>query len=177
MKRFLKYTLLSVLLLLLGFVVYGFFIYPAYWHSIKKRDSVSVLRSAKGTNELMQAVGSLGLFLSLTNGGWVAIRYRDSHGGGIRSSAVALDSEGNWFESDRHFCGSLRFWPRLKDSVSAEEEQRKLTPEYFTNRVSRADSDNGMFPSYQEMMAVEAATNMASAREALQAIGFKPLIK
>lgn len=177
MKRYLKFTLLGVLLLAVGFLAYAFFNYPAMWYPLTRRESVKILTRAKGTNELAQLVGRYGLLLQLTNSGWIAIRFRDAHRGFFASCAVARDSEGNWFESDRHFCGSLSFWPRFKETEAAEQETREKYPDLYTNKLSRAESDNGMFPSYREMMAVEAATNMMAAREALQAIGFKPLIK
>ncbi len=177
MKRSLKYTLLSGFLLLLGFAVYGFFIYPRVWYPLTRRESLRILTQAKGTNELAQSVGHYGLMMHLTNGGWIAIRYRDMHRGFFASCAVARDNEGNWFESDRHFCGSLSFWPRFKETEATEKEMREKYPDLYTNKVSRAESDNGMFPSHHEMMAIEAATNMVAAREALRTIGFKPLLK
>ena len=173
--RIFKVIVLWLILLGTGFVAYVFIIYPASWHSSTRRESVRVLAAARSTGELTNAVGNLGVFIPLTNGAWIAIRYRDSHGGGIRSCAVARDSGGEWFESSRHFCGSLSYWPRLKEEVAAEEEQRRLTPEWFTNGVSRADSDNGMFPSFREMMAIEFAPDLESARRALREIGFKKL--
>ena len=89
------------------------------------------------------------------------------------SYAVARDSGGGWFESERHFCGRFQYWPRLKEQVQAEEEQRKLTPDWFTNRVALADEDGGHFPSYRELMAVESAPDLEHARRALEKIGFK----
>ena len=175
MRRSFKYSLLGALFLVVGFIVYALFIYPAMWYPLTRRESLKILTQAKGTNELAQSVGRYGLLLQLTNGGWIAIRYRDTHHGMVASCAVARDSEGNWFESDRHFCGSLSFWPHLKETEAAEKEMREKYPELYTNKVSRAESDNGIFPSYREMMAIEAAMNMAAAREALRAIGFKPL--
>jgi hypothetical protein len=173
--RILKLIVLFVLLAVAGFFAYVFVIYPATWYSDTRRESVRILKAAQSTADLTNAVGYLGWYISLTNNAWIAIRYRDSHGGGVRSCAVARDSGGGWFESDRHFCGSLSYWPRLKEEVAAEEEQRKLTPDLFTNHVSRADSDNGMFPSYREMIAVESAPDLESARHALMKLGFREL--
>lgn len=171
--RIIKIIFISVFLVIAGLYTLIFFIQPVTWRSYTRRESIKILTAAKTTNELSKAVGHLGLFMSLTNGGWIAIRYEDMHSIPICSSAVARDSGGDWFESKRHFCGSLPFWPRLKMQVDGEEEQRKLTPEWFTNRVSKADSDNGSFPSYREMLAIESAPDLESARHALQKIGFK----
>ncbi len=173
--RALKIIGLLVLLVVAGFLIYAFAIYPARWHSQTRRESLTILKAARSTSELASAVGNLGLFIPLTNGAWIAIRYRDSHSGGVRSCAVARDSGGSWFESERHFCGSLSFWPQLKEDVAAEEEMRRLSPQFLSNRVSRADSDNGGFPSYREMITIESAQDLESARRGLLQIGFREL--
>lgn len=173
--RVIKIILIAVFLIITGLYTLIFFIYPVTWRSYTRHESVKILTAAKTTNELTKAVGHLGLFMPLTNGEWIAIRYTDVHSIPICSGAVARDSGGGWFESKRHFCGSLPFWPRLKMEAEADEEQRKLTPEWFTNRVSKAESDNGSFPSYREMMAIESASDLESARHALKKIGFKEL--
>ena len=53
-------------------------------------ESVATLRLANTMDELEAAVGPLGVVLRLQDGGWVAIRYLDSHAGTIWSSAVGL---------------------------------------------------------------------------------------
>src|SRR5712671_6270938 len=120
--RILKVIALLLLLLVAGFLTYLFVIYPATWYSNTRRESVRVLKVAQSRSELTRAVGDLGLFVSLTNGAWVAIRYRDEHGGGVRSCAVVRDSGGGWFESGRHFCGSFMYWPQRKEEVAGEED-------------------------------------------------------
>ncbi len=171
MQKF-KLAIALCALCVFGFLLYAFVLYPVLWRSSTKHKSISLLKAAQNTADLTNAVGTLGVVIQLTNNSWIAIRYRDSHSGNIRSFAVARDSGGGWYESERHFCGSLSFWPRLKSLVADEEEQRKLNPEWFTNRVSRADSDNGSFPTYKEMMAIESAPDLESARAALKKIGF-----
>lgn len=172
--RKLSYILAVPVLLFVAFIAYGL-LFP--WYPHVKRQSVQVLAAAKTTNELRKAVGTLGLFIPLTNGAWIAIRYRDSHGGGISSCAVARDSGGGWFESDRHFCGSLPGWPTLKESAEMDEELRRTNPELFTNKSAGrlVDADNGMFPSYRDMNAIASAPNLESARSALRKIGFKDM--
>jgi hypothetical protein len=170
--RILKIIVLLVIVAVAGFFAYVSLIYPATWYPSKRRESVRVLSAAESASELTNAVGYLGWFVQLTNHQWIAIRYRDTHSGFVGSSAIARDSGGAWFESKRHFCGRFQYWPRLKEQVLGEEEQRILTPEWFTNRVSLADEDGGMFPSYREMIAIESAPDLESARRALQRIGF-----
>ena len=171
--RVFKIILLLVVLLADSFYIYFGVIYPATWRSETKRESIRILQAAHSTTELTNAVGYLGWFVQLTNQQWVAIRYRDTHSGVVCSSAIARDSGGKWLESERHFCGRFQFWPHLKEKVQAEDEQRKLTPNWFTNRVPLADQDGGYFPSYRELMAIESASDLESARNALEKIGFR----
>lgn len=173
--RALKLIVLFVLLAVAGFLAYVFVMHPANWYSNTRHESVGLLKAAQSTVDLSNAVGSLGWYIPLTNNAWIAIRYRDSHGRGVRSCAVSRDSGGDWFESDRHFCGRFQYWPHLKEQVQAEEEQRKLTPEWFTNRVSLADEDGGMFPSFRELIAIESSPDLETARRALEKIGFRKL--
>lgn len=173
--RVIKIILIAVFLIITGLYTLIFFIYPVTWRSYTRQESVKILTAAKTTNELTKAVGHLGLFMPLTNGEWIAIRYTDVHSIPICSSAVARDSGGGWFESKRHFCGSLPFWPRLKMEAEADEEQRKLTPEWFTNHGSRAEDHKGTLLNYKEMIAVESAPDMERARRALKEIGFTEL--
>jgi hypothetical protein len=155
--RALKLTTLT-LFLIAASILY-ILLAPAHWYSNERRKAISILSAAQTPKDLTNAVGYLGIVLHLTNNAWIAIRYRDVHGPKIDSIAIARDSGGAWFESDRHFCGTLAYWPKLKDSVEAFPD--------------RADADNGMFPSYREMNAIDSAPDLPSARRALVAIGFK----
>lgn len=65
----------------------------------------------------------------------------------------------------------------LKQQVEDEEEQRKLTPDWYTNRAHLADQDGGSFPSYRELNAIESAPDLERARRALQKIGFRKLAR
>jgi len=172
--RALNLIALAAFFIVIGFVVYVAGIEPVAWYRTTKRDSIRILQAARTRADLTNAVGDLGLFISLTNNQWVAIRYRDAHGLVIRSSAVALDSGGQWFESDHHFCGSLSFWPILKDEIAEQKEQRRLTPQMFSNQVPLADSDNGFY-RIPDMLALDTAPDLESARRALNVLSFKQL--
>ena len=178
MKRILKFSLLGLLALILGVIAYVELVYPAIFYPLKKREPVQILTNAKGTNELAQSVGRYGLMMQLTNGGWIAIRYSDLHAGGIRSCAIARDSEGNWFESDRHFCGALALWPRKKERLLAiEAEIQRESSESLTNRLPSAVAGNGGPRLDDKIAAVESASSMAEARTALEKLGFKMMVK
>ena len=154
MKRFLKIVLLGMVLPILGLAFCIFIAIPVISSIQAESESVRLLSEAKSTNELAEAVGSLGVMMQLTNGGRIAIRYRDMHSPGFFSCAIARDSDGNWFESRRHFCGNLRYWPTLKVQPDGDDD-----------------------PFYREMLSIENATNMPAARIALEKLGFKAMVK
>lgn len=119
MKRKVKYAALAFLfcfVLLFAYVVWGsLFIAPFF----ARREARRLLSTASSPQQLQEAIGSLGAYYPFPDGSWLAIRYRDSHAGGIWSLAVARDSGGNWYESREHFCGAFRIVPRLQQ-VAAE---------------------------------------------------------
>jgi hypothetical protein len=81
-------------------------------------ESFRVLARARSIQELEQAAGNLGVVLRLRDGGWIAIRYQDSHADSAWSSAVARDSHGAWFVSTAHHCGRFaahRLWRERRD--------------------------------------------------------------
>jgi hypothetical protein len=98
-------------------------------------ETFALLAHARSPAELRDAVGPLGAVIDVRGGGWVAIRYSDSHAIPWWSSAVARDSGGGWFVSPRHFCarfsayrmGRQRGWPlRAADDLLAVEEAGSL---------------------------------------------------
>ena len=116
MKRKLKYAAAIVLLCVVLFFAYvtflDLFIYPLSAQREAReaqREARRLLSAASTSQELQQAVGSLGMFYTFPDGSWLAIRYSDSHTNGIWSIAVARDSGGNWYQSQEHFCGTFRF--------------------------------------------------------------------
>lgn len=112
-------------------------------------------------------MGRLGAFITLPNGDWVAVRYRDSHSYEVQSVAVARDSGNQWFESDKHFCGVLSY---LSRNLTNELDTRKFLPEAFTNKDGSPVS-----PKIDELIPLFTATNLAAARKQLVAVGFKSL--
>ena len=142
-----------------------------------KSEAIASLQTARTLDEMTNAVGPFGLYIALTNGNWIAIRYRDRHSFPIVSCAVARDSGGAWFESDRHFCGSLKYWPQKKMRVEDDLELRRTNPELFTNTVPLVNESSSRLPTYREMHAIETAPDLGHARSALQKIGFVVLKK
>ena len=105
-RRLLNILGLVALLALLVVILINFS-EPAWtWHT--RWESKRLLAAAKTTNELTEAVGKLGCFLTFPDNSWMAIRYRDTHGGILASSAIVRDSGGTWFESTEHYCAAVR---------------------------------------------------------------------
>jgi hypothetical protein len=117
--------------------------------SLAESESFRLLTQANTPEELREAVGSLGLFLELPDGSWIAIRYRDSHAMTGWSSAVALDSDGAWFISHEHFCGRFKGYRLQK-----ENEQPDI-------------------PRDTELHALETSESLAAARAKLYTMGFR----
>ena len=139
--------------------------YP--WPTAAERaqaESIRLLRSARTTNDLDKAVGNMGGVLKLKDGSWIAIRYRDCHRGNLWSSAVALDSAGNWFESDYHFCGELS---GLRRDLQFREEMarmKELYPDASADLPERSDS---------HLIELADAPNLTVAHQKLVALGFR----
>jgi hypothetical protein len=125
------------------------------------------LAGAGSLDELKTAVGWLGTVIVLPNREWVAIYYEDSHGSPAWSQAVVLDSGGNWYESQTHFCGGLNLLSREPDIIRKSLADRK---------AGRPDSsppgpNESLFISFHLICILEAA-NLESASEHLSALGF-----
>jgi len=67
--RIFKFSVLVVILAVLGFFAY-LFISSATWYSSTRRESVRVLTTAQSVSELTNAVGYLGWFVQLANHEW-----------------------------------------------------------------------------------------------------------
>jgi hypothetical protein len=118
-KRKLKYSAAIVLLCVVLFFAYvtslHLFIDPFF----ARREAQRLLSAASTSQQLQDAVGPLGMFCTFPDGSWLAIRYCDSHAGGIWSIAVARDSGGIWYQSREHFCGAFSMVRQLQQLSSA----------------------------------------------------------
>jgi len=98
-----------------------------------KAEAEQRLRTARTSEEFEKAVGGLGIYLTATNGAWVAIAYRDDHLPPGWQKAIALTSGGSWFESENHFCGIflgyrtiLRHQREVSTKAATNSEAREL---------------------------------------------------
>jgi hypothetical protein len=146
-------------LIILAAVVVGFAFLTIGWPTMERTmerrqaeaESFHVLSKAHTQQELQEAVGDLGLLLSLRGGVWIAIRYVDKHAGmRIWSSSVARDSGGAWFVSDFHFCGKFAAYRHAKERMVDLEQ-------------------------FSDIQAVEEAENLEVARKLLVGLGFRPV--
>jgi len=166
MKRILLIFGGVLFLLVAGAATFMFLIHPRAFHASAKEESIRILLSAEDTNQLTQAVGRLGIVLTFPDQSWVAVRYCDSHSGGVVSSAVTRDSGGKWYESMRHFCGSFMNYPdavmRYRD---VNEDLEALGSE------ERYEMD-GFFA---DVHALACSSNLTQARQQLLAMDFNQL--
>jgi hypothetical protein len=165
--RILKIIAIIFVLLTMGFFVYVFYIEPPQWRSKHRRESIQALLVAKTPAEMQRAVTDLGAFITPTNGGWIAIRYNDLHLGGIQSISIARDSDGHWFECDRHFCGALSSMSFLEFELQMRAEH----PKRFTNETASIPADGP--PNVDALLPLFTATNLDAARAQLSLLGFK----
>jgi len=81
---------------------------------------------------LETAVGPRGTVLHFSNSSWIAIRYDDSHIAPWEL-AVALDSDGQWYESTEHFCRALNLAPIFEQMARESGGPLPLPPDPPTN--------------------------------------------
>jgi hypothetical protein len=126
-----------------------FAIDPLVAASKAEKASFVALADAKSLQELEATVSYLGVVLHVRNGEWIAIRYRDRHRLPSWSVAVALDSQGHWFVSRRHFCGRLSGYAWLR----------------------RVGQD---LEGFEDLVAIEQAADLAEAWPLLMGLEFHP---
>jgi hypothetical protein len=118
MKRFSTKRLVALgvvlCLALLAVVIFPGFVAAVFGPPLDRAKAHRVLAAAATPEELRKAVGLLGALILLGDGSWIAVRYTDSHAYPGYSCAVALDSDGQWFSSTRHFCGRFSSYEQNK---------------------------------------------------------------
>jgi hypothetical protein len=137
--------------------------------SLARARGVRYLTRAGSLAELKEAVGPLGVVLVLPERDWVAIHYEDSHRDyATWSQAVALDSGGNWYESQTHFCGHLGCaYQDLEGRRKSLEEERSRNPEDWPPKPKQGY----LFYQYH-LLAIQEAKNLEEARGHLEVLGF-----
>lgn len=109
MKKGIKIVLILGIILLVAVLIPSG---PLQWYQFTFQvpyQSRRILTSTDSPKELKAKVGGLGLVLEFQDSQWLAIRYRDTHSGGIYSHSLVRFSDGSWFESSYHFCGAFSF--------------------------------------------------------------------
>jgi len=117
---------------------------------------VNVLQTA----DIDAATDPDGVVLRLTNGSWIAIRYV---AGNNLPQAVARDSGGNWFESDRSFgyaLASYRLWQEPRAKAKATNDPIWSEEGFLSVGLNR------------QLDAIEQSTDLGQARQKLRELGF-----
>jgi len=156
----------AVASVVVGLFVFVFVIHPAIAPIQARKSAKRMLSSATDKVQLQEAVGSLGLLITYTNGQWIAIRYRDSHAWPGFSSAIALDSDRRFYESRIHFCGRLSAYARIAERQKAVVEE--LAAQGETNTVN-------FLSGFADIHAVASANDLKSGIPQLLKLGFQQL--
>ena len=126
-----------------------------------RAESFAVLGNARGADELRDAVGERGYLFSSPQGEWVAIRYVDSHIWPGSWIAVSVDSRGNWWVSNEHYCGLfLSYRRQLERVANAKTDEER---EYHADRVA----------SFPLLTKLQNAPSLESSHETLRELGFR----
>jgi hypothetical protein len=154
-ERIVRILLLFLVLIPVAFLALALFINSPRAREQRRRaeeaHSIQVLAKAQTPAELQEAVGDLGIVFHTRDGGWIAVRYVDTHAGPIWSSSVARDSGGHWFVSSYHFCGRFQFYRQDREK----------------------DQPSGLRP---ELAAIDRCDTLDEARELLLGLGFQEVI-
>ena len=169
MKRISKIILATLLIPIGVIILYLFVITPVvrvFWQSSTKKESICILEDVDPVKEREHIYGpsSVTLFFTYPGDAWMAFRYCDSHHGGVFSSTIVRDSEGQWFESNYHFCALLRAY----------------RGEYERQIAARENGIPDAIVSYRwckDIHAVAFAQSLQAAREQLLKMGFSPMKK
>lgn len=160
---------------LIAFVCYSFvgfeFTQDFFWHYKWKQKSIRLLKSARTTNELRDAIAS-GAFVSFPDGAWLAIRHGHTHAGGAWSESVALDSEGRWYESRYVFCGALSIVSR---NIANEKEYALEQNMPADDKKYLLDSLRNYRTNYPDVYSLMESTKLADSRRYLQKLEFKQI--
>jgi hypothetical protein len=147
-----------LLVFILGMILH-FECRAATWETKRRNEAFKILGAIKSTNELSAAVGCCGVFMTLTNGAWIAIRVVVAYEP-YREISLARDSEGMWSETKKKFSG-------------------RLTP--FRDRHNSRPADEPLTTTFEATFLekeIETAPTLEEARSALKDfLGFIPLPK
>ena len=145
---------------------------PEWAYRRAERRSISQLAHARSLQGLSDAVGDLGVVLRLSDGGWIAIGYSDSHSDPLFSCAVARTSDGRWLRSRTHYCGLFSSYRSIASQLVL---MRDLGPEMAEGVKSTEEWFHEGDQSH--LWAAEHAVSMDEAVRELETIGlteFRP---
>ena len=122
---------------------------------------VDVLQAAGTPEQLEEATDPDGVVLRIKDGSWIAIRYVESD---HLPRAVARDSGGSWFETDRQFhyaLGHYRLWQEIRARAKATSDPVWSEEGFLSRGLNR------------QLDAVEQSADLRQARQRLRELGFE----
>ncbi len=136
-------------------------------------ESSAKLAGATTYQEASEMISNLGVMLGDPDGLWVAVDYRDTHRSRILSASVARTSNGEFFVSRKHFCGSLSGYQNAKDQIAEFEIliKESSSPEdvqFYQNLLDTTEFHPLLF-------AIDSDSDPAKQRELLIELGFQQI--
>lgn len=133
-----------------------------WWRAREARASaIAELSKAAGSLEACKPILKQGTWATMKDGSWIAIRYESMHRIGT-DLAIAVDSSGQWYESDQHFCEGL-------DGYQNEKKARLQ----FATTAEAARPDYVLRQIQGPMSEAELAPDLSNAWNALAKYGFR----
>jgi hypothetical protein len=110
MMKKLAQAIIALLICVLLFLGYVFLIEPLLWERSERKEAFERLDRVHSELERDQFFASkefTGVGATYSDGKWIALYHVERCRQGI-TVAIARDSEGNWYESKRHYCAIFR---------------------------------------------------------------------
>lgn len=143
-----------------------------------QNESSAKLADATTYQEASGTISNLGVMLGDPDGSWIAVDYRDTHRPRILSVSVARTSDGEFFVSREHFCGSLSGYEHAKDQIIEIKImiQESTSPEGIQLYQDILDeAEEIMITDRSQLLAIDSESDPAKQRELLIELGFKPM--
>jgi hypothetical protein len=149
-----------VLLATVIVLVFGGCLFPNYVRSLGVRQRITAELASMTMSSDRSKRWGYGFYAETKSGDWIAVKYADSHQWPGWSISIARDSGGMWWESSVHYCGAM-----------GVESYRVSYPDAFAEKLAEAEPGSVL----HAFAAIEASPDLATARQHLIALGFRPM--
>ncbi len=157
-----------------------FVLQPMLAPGMSRRESIRLLTEAAKEGHPESAANGLGIFLKYPDGSWLTIRYQDSHSAPGWSMAVALDSTGDLYVSEHHFCGAFRGYKHMialrdpDEILRGEHMDQQADDQLKRQNTPEPPRFSGIMDQIHELAS---APDLQTAIPLLLRLHFRPLAK